>query len=97
MHNHLTEPQLLIVGFALLLALIFGLAAMLESRPGRSAPFRGFFCAGFDRELFVNASSKNAQPPDEDQITIFPDIDAAYLDSLGMHADASDASQVKLE
>ena len=97
MHYHLTNPQLLAGGFALLLAIIFALAAVFESRIDRPPPFRSFFCAGLDRNLFANASFTETGDRRADQITVFPDIDAAYLDSLEFQASPRHASRLNLE
>jgi hypothetical protein len=97
MHYHLTNPQLLASGFALLLAIIFAVAAVLESRIERPSPFRSFFCAGLDRNLFANASFTETRERRADQITVFPDIDAAYLDSLEFQAKSRNASPDNLE
>jgi hypothetical protein len=80
MHYHLTETQLLVGGFTLLLGVIFAVAVILEFRAGEHPPFRGFLRTGFDRNLFAKTGFSEPEIPPAERNKVFADIDDCYLD-----------------
>ena len=97
MHYHLTEPQLLVGGFALLLGIIFAVAVVLEVRARKHPPFRSFFCAGLDQDLFAKIGFSEPEIPRPDRHKVFVDIDDHYLNSSRGQAEAHDAFQANIE
>ena len=91
MHYHLTEFQVLVGGFALLLGVIFALAVALELRAKKHPPFRSFLGAGLDRDLFANVAFSEPEIPRAERNQVFADIDDSYLDSFRGQAETHDA------
>lgn len=54
MHYHFTNGELLAVGFFAILAIIFGISALLEMIQGKRPPFRNYFDSEYDRSLQRN-------------------------------------------
>jgi len=97
MHYHLTVPQLLVGGFALLLGVIFALAAVLELRAKRPPLFRSFFRAGLDRDLFAKVGFSEPEIPRADRNRVFADIDDHYLIPPRGQAETRGAIQASIE
>src|ERR1700677_3489724 len=93
MHYHLTESQLFVAGFTLLLGIIFALAAILELRAEKHSPFRGSHYEGLDRNLFAKIGFSEPEIPRADRHRVFAGIDDDYLDSSRGQAEAHDSIQ----
>jgi hypothetical protein len=56
LHYHLTNAQLFIGGFALILTLLLAVSAFLDFRPRKTPPFRNYFYAESDGEHLEHGS-----------------------------------------
>ena len=56
MHYHLTDVQLIIGCFALIIAIFLALAAVHDLRPRKTQPFRNYFYSDYDSDLLEQSA-----------------------------------------
>jgi hypothetical protein len=56
MHYHLTDVQLIIGCFALIIAIFLTMAAVHDLRPKKTQPFRNYFYSDYDGDLLEQSA-----------------------------------------